>query len=318
MDRVLALWEEVVGIYCLNTIVLNLFYIVGGAHVAWSAKLGAYLHEWDLHHIGPHALVDGRLIARLIAPGRLYLDKVVVGRGGVVSDHTVVQPGAVVAPGAKLRPMTVLLEGMVTDPVVTYQGNPARGVTLREKKADEGEDRQWWMLEASKIVFGLPLTVFLFTYTQIPVLAFFELILRRHPKHGVDDQGPHFRYKALFFFGTLIFASMAVGTVFTICMKWILFGRVRPGERFGLIGLLLLLLLLLSCFDLLSCQSVLICCVSNIFHFNTCSSTTHFVICRVNNLFHFGTCFIWRVIGVVISTFMATHTVVPGGAVCCS
>lgn len=252
MDRVLYIWEEVVGVYCVNTIVLNLFYIFGGAHISWSAKLGAYLHEWDLHHVGPHAEVEGRLIARLISPGRLYLNDVVVGKGAVISDHTVVQPGAVVAPGAKLRPMTVLLEGSTTEPDVTYQGNPARAVTLRAllsrtesldvpgplartesirseteltgiNVTEGSDDKYWWVLEAAKIVFGLPLSVFLFTYCQIPVMAVFELF-----PHG--KQSATFRYKALFFFGTLIFASMAVGMFITICLKWVLFGRVRAGE----------------------------------------------------------------------------------------
>jgi len=238
VDRLMAIWESLIGIFVVDTIVINLFYNLLGAHVAWSASISEFFREMDLVTIREGASVSGKLMPRLLTNEYILFDKVVINSNCKIRDGCVVEPGVSVGKDSTIEPLSRVSTGSKLTPGI-YIGNPIHRIL---PKSSDDKDTSWSLL-CEKV----PLeTVKILTLICLPHLLNFMsapavLLLWWMDPFGlcIFDDGEHLersfgdidiRYYTLVFLATVWVGSVLAMAPFTIIAKWVLAGHVRVGE----------------------------------------------------------------------------------------
>mmetsp|Transcript_2990 Transcript_2990/g.5625 ORF Transcript_2990/g.5625 Transcript_2990/m.5625 type:complete len:1329 (-) Transcript_2990:1920-5906(-) len=92
IQRLFAIWEYAVGIFVMDTPIVNIVYKCLGADVAMSARIQAPFREWDLVSIGPKATVNGFLYPRMFQHKCLHFGQIVIGRAARIETESVLYP----------------------------------------------------------------------------------------------------------------------------------------------------------------------------------------------------------------------------------
>ena len=106
MDRIMDMWESLVGYFIADTLLCTLFYFLMGASITPHAKVACMLREFDLIHISEGADVSGSstLSARTLHVGWIRFDTIQIGADCTVSSKSCVLPGAHLAPRTHVAP----------------------------------------------------------------------------------------------------------------------------------------------------------------------------------------------------------------------
>ena len=120
MDRLMDFWENWVGYFITDTVLVSIFYWLMGASVAWDVS-PPLLREFDLQAIGIGSDVSGAVFARTIEPQWLRLRRVEVGSNCDLKTGSIVMPGCTLGDGTVMEPNSVALEGAVTGASTTWK-----------------------------------------------------------------------------------------------------------------------------------------------------------------------------------------------------
>lgn len=221
MDRLLSVWDLVVGKFVSGTCFYNLFCYLMGAHCPLLlAEITQPLREFDLLYIGEHARIRGNIYCRSLLPGKLFLAPVTLEVGAKIESLAVVLPGCTLAACSILEPLGVLLEGSSTTPGTVYSGNPATAVgKTRCRKTRSAKSlkqaRQFSIAKAATLVINFYIAVTI----AVLVLPLLELV-------GAFPDS--FRYTPVLHVASIVFGGGAILMALTVGLKWLLLGKVRP------------------------------------------------------------------------------------------
>eukprot|EP00050_Salpingoeca_kvevrii_P016229 m.53573 g.53573 ORF g.53573 m.53573 type:complete len:1500 (+) comp6776_c0_seq1:136-4635(+) len=234
VTRLFDLWGTFVGIFLIDTVLMNLFYSLCGAKVAWTARLHSpCIRDCDLVRVGPDASVSSLLQPSAMSADSISFRPISVGQGAKVKSLTTISPGCTVADGSYVAAGASLAAGATTKPDFLYEGTPAfqsRVQLFVDARTAEKDEESGSLSSASTRssfktgVFALSkllalfLSLYIFFYTSCVSLVLWELI-------GIPD----FRYAALLFWVTSYFITGVCVCILAILFKWLLLGRVRPG-----------------------------------------------------------------------------------------
>ena len=240
VDRIFDQWEFFCGSFVKDTIFINIFYRLAGAHVALDASIDAFLREFDLVTIERRASVDGAIFTRLFEPGgTLRFAPVTIEERATVRASAVVMPGTTLEPHADLDHLATTAVGMRLRRGRRYVGSPAQeaddivlGQDENEDPSDENdlekqttnaeEGHSWLLYESMKLMSLIPILYGPFL-TSASVLA---LCLQR-----MDWTEWDFRYRELVYWVMGYAWGITTTVLLTIAAKWLLLGRVRPGNK---------------------------------------------------------------------------------------
>mmetsp|Transcript_16026 Transcript_16026/g.22375 ORF Transcript_16026/g.22375 Transcript_16026/m.22375 type:complete len:254 (-) Transcript_16026:10-771(-) len=162
VDRLLATWEALIGVAVIDTLFLNFFYRLLGAHVPLSGiTLSTFLREPDLVTIGKGCTVEGRLLNRSITPRELILEHIRIGSRCTIGDKTLIEHGSVLEDNVRIHAFGHVPPHVVLPPSSTWVGNPlrqvgnwkgSRGNNGDEKSSLNGTDFKALNLRRNKIV----------------------------------------------------------------------------------------------------------------------------------------------------------------------
>eukprot|EP00050_Salpingoeca_kvevrii_P005214 m.274316 g.274316 ORF g.274316 m.274316 type:complete len:1484 (+) comp11091_c1_seq2:214-4665(+) len=250
VDRLVAFWEQYVGMFIGNTILLTAFYKLCGARIAWSASVkAANLRDFDLIEIGALASVDGMVLAReLSSSDGLMFATTRIGGGATVCGRSLIGAGCRIEEGARLQHGTVLLPFSTAAARTTYAGNPGYVVAAVVRDDDKSfghpdatvvevgaaaaaatatvaasHTKMVWQrlgLELCKLLGMLSTLYIFFLVTMCISASFWELV-------GTRDRG--FRYMALVYWVVTYIIGGLTAAILGVLIKWMLLGRVRPG-----------------------------------------------------------------------------------------
>lgn len=221
LERLLSVWELLVGDLILGTSLYNLFcYLMGARCPIFLAEISSPLREFDLIHIGQHVRIRGSVYCRSLLPGKLYLAPVVLEAGAKLDSLAVMLPGCTLAQCSVLESLGVLLEGSSTAPGTVYSGNPATAVAKTQRQecrtATSVKHARWFSVgKAATLVVNFILAVI--------IGAFFFSALE-----GIGGFPNSFKYSPILYILAVFFGSGFVGLVVAIGLKWLLLGKVRP------------------------------------------------------------------------------------------
>lgn len=221
MDRAMHLWETWIGRFLIGTKFATIFYRLMGANIHPSARVSAFIREFDLVTIGQGASVTYPIRCRKFGRwGRgadgpsLRLRPILIGKGCNIKG--MVSPGAEIGNGASVEPMSVVPEGAQIPYNVVARGNPACG---RGKTA--AVSIEWFpevVLEASKL---------LWLFAELYI---FYAALATSWNLASDIVPSSFRYQALLQVVLMGFVSVALLIFISLLLKWILIGRRVGGS----------------------------------------------------------------------------------------
>eukprot|EP00050_Salpingoeca_kvevrii_P005211 m.274596 g.274596 ORF g.274596 m.274596 type:complete len:1143 (+) comp11091_c1_seq12:635-4063(+) len=131
VDRLVAFWEQYVGMFIGNTVLLTVFYKLCGARIAWTASIkAANLRDFDLLVIESFASVDGTILAReLSASDGLVFAQTRIQQSAIVRVNSFVGAGCTIENHARLLAGTVLAPFSTAAAHTVYEGNPGYVVT---------------------------------------------------------------------------------------------------------------------------------------------------------------------------------------------
>ena len=111
IDRLMDLWENLMGRYILDSFFANIFYKLMGADICMNNEIKSFIREPDLIKLGSGTTLKGRVYCRLIESDFMWFDTVDIGNLCVIDSMSVVLPGTVVDHYTEIRPGSVVLEG---------------------------------------------------------------------------------------------------------------------------------------------------------------------------------------------------------------
>ena len=111
IDRLMDLWENLMGRYILDSFFANIFYKLMGADICMNNEIKSFIREPDLIKLGSGTTLKGRVYCRLIEPDFMWFDTVDIGNLCVIDSMSVVLPGTVITHQTEIRPGSVVLEG---------------------------------------------------------------------------------------------------------------------------------------------------------------------------------------------------------------
>lgn len=182
VERLVAVWEYIVGRFLLETPWLVLVYKLLGAHISWTSSVNAYFRCWDLVTIGPDASVSGLLYPRVFDRHGLRFARIrlrarsSVGSGAVmqapasVAEEVVVEGATVVPPHRELGPRGARWHGNLCRPRKLASKSAAADTTSEVQAADLAADAEpWWLTRALLPVIFLALNVGAFYVANVVI-----------------------------------------------------------------------------------------------------------------------------------------------------
>ncbi|CAB9501939.1 D-alanine--D-alanyl carrier protein ligase [Seminavis robusta] len=220
VDRLIHVWELLVGQFLLETKFVWLFYWLLGADIAWSARVDKFIREWDLVSIGRNTTVGYALKCRKFRPltnesPKLIFRPIIIRPDCQVSG--MICPGAVIGAGSKIERLTVVEEGGQVPSGAIARGNPACNVGVFQCVESD------WKEESLLDVFRI-LWMFLEAYHYSAIYFLANSIL--------EEVLPSWRYDAVLHWFLLFPLSSLFAIVTSIILKWLLIGRRDPSEEY--------------------------------------------------------------------------------------
>ncbi|CAB9496118.1 D-alanine--D-alanyl carrier protein ligase [Seminavis robusta] len=220
MDRLMAVWESLVGPFYVETKYIWIFYWLLGADLAWSAKIESYIREFDLVKVGENATIGHPLKCRTFSQSneecpKMTLRPIVLGNNSKISG--MVSPGAIIGGGSKVEKLTVVGEGAELPNDVLAKGIPAysSGVHHYSEPIQEQEA----MLGVFKTVWPL-----------IEAYHFFTLSFLVHTL--LNQILPSWRYATILHWILLFPASSLLALLTSMALKWLLIGKRDPSDDY--------------------------------------------------------------------------------------
>ncbi|KAJ8612671.1 hypothetical protein CTAYLR_002128 [Chrysophaeum taylorii] len=224
VDRVLDQFNAWVGVFINDTLFINVFYLLMGAHISIHASVENHLlREVDLVSIGPYARASGICYARMFEPsGGMRFARVIIEPHSKIESTAIVMPGCKIEHGAVLEHGAATIAGQLLASENAYRSSPAQlvGVAQKNKPA---LPTGWLAFELLKLA---TLACYLFGSLKASNVLL-EYVLRR-----LDWYSWRFRYRELLYFVMGYFLALFVSAgVGVVVFKWLLIGRLRPGMR---------------------------------------------------------------------------------------
>lgn len=220
IDRLVCLWEECVGWLLLGSSWLTLVYSILGAKVGQGTEINTFFREFDLVTIGCGVCIDGNLLARTFTQKQqLRFRRISVGDEAAIADLAVVLPGCVVGKRVVLMPLGVLREGSITKDNMSYESSPAREHQFIDYASGEKRSRCSILFYDICRLLGLFCLLYLSTGISFPVFFLWQLI---PDSTGISS--------LLSWVLTPFVSTLLLGLPCNIALKWLLVGKVRPGQ----------------------------------------------------------------------------------------
>ncbi|CAB9504320.1 D-alanine--D-alanyl carrier protein ligase [Seminavis robusta] len=221
MDRLIEVWESIAGQFVLETKFIWVFYWLLGADLAWSAKIEAYIREFDLVEVGSNATVGYPIRCRKFSLStgsipRITFHPIIIGKDSQVSG--MVSLGAVIGDGSKVEKLSVVEEGAIVPDGVLAKGNPARhGGSVDHSRSEIWKEN---LLELFKILWMLSETYHFFTLSYLVHITLIQIM-------------PTWRYEIILHWLLLFLASSFLALLTSIPLKWLLIGKRDPCDEYG-------------------------------------------------------------------------------------
>jgi len=224
VDRLVAVWETVVGSLISGTWLANLFYLLMGTDCPlFLASIETSLREFDLVTIGSDAKIRGKVYCRSFAPNRVWFAPVAFGKRCTVESLAVVMPGCVVGEDCTIAPLGVLLESTKTRPNSVYSGNPAFMVEKKDVMPQLMDAGSMAYEACISFIKGLTVLWMMYVASAVVVAVYVEASEVDASLGGIHHYLPLFCGIVAYFGGAIVVAGLS------ICLKWMLLGKVRPG-----------------------------------------------------------------------------------------
>ena len=128
VDRLMEMWESIVGRFVLETKCIWFFYWLLGADLAWTAKIESYIQEVDLVSVGDNTTIGHPINCRKFSHSKgkspkMIFRPIVIGQNCTVQG--MISPGGKLGEAVKVEKLSVVEEGAQVPSNVLAQGNPA-------------------------------------------------------------------------------------------------------------------------------------------------------------------------------------------------
>ncbi|CAB9500940.1 D-alanine--D-alanyl carrier protein ligase [Seminavis robusta] len=220
MDRLVEVWESLVGQFVVETRHIWIFYWLLGADLAWSAKVEAYIREFDLVKVGSNATIGHSLKCRKFSMSsdgspKLTFRPLVIGKSSSISG--MVSPGAKIGDCSKVVKLSVVEDGAQVPDGVLARGNPAFHAGLFE--VSDAESWKTFILDGFKIV-----------WTTVEAYHFFSLSYVVH--FALNEILPSWRYGGILHWILLFPFTSFLALLTSIALKWLLIGKRDPSDEY--------------------------------------------------------------------------------------
>ena len=128
IDRLVAVWEIVIGAFITDTIFMNVVYRLMGSNVAWSASISQFYREFDLVTIGSSSSISGWMYPHQFDKDRLHFGPIVLGHRVSLQSQCVMELRSRAANDVYVLPLSVVPANSSLPAGTTWQGNPLRQV----------------------------------------------------------------------------------------------------------------------------------------------------------------------------------------------
>ncbi|CAB9508019.1 D-alanine--D-alanyl carrier protein ligase [Seminavis robusta] len=220
MDRLIEVWESIVGQFFVETKYIWIFYWLLGADLAWSSKIESYIRECDLVKVGENATIGYPIKCRKFSHSEessptITFRPIVVGSSSNVSG--MISPGANIGDGSKVEKLSVVEEGAQVPEAVLARGNPAynAGTTSHQESSSFEES----MFDFFKVA-----------WISIEAYHFFSLSYLVHIT--LNQILPSWRYEVILHWILLFPASSFLALLTSLILKWTLIGRRDPSDQY--------------------------------------------------------------------------------------
>ncbi|CAB9527783.1 D-alanine--D-alanyl carrier protein ligase [Seminavis robusta] len=223
VDRMMHMWEVLVGRYVLETKFAWTFYWLLGAELAFSTNIDGFMREFDLIKIGKDASLKHLLHCRKFhlsngdtdSPSMTFRP-IIIGKNSTISG--MVSPGASIGDGCKVEKLTCVEEGAMVPDGVVAKGVPACDAgSYQHKESISWEES---ILDAIKIAWMFVEAYHFFALFFL-VNGFLNAIL------------PTWRYATLLHWFLLIPTTSLLAMTTSIILKWLLIGKRDPSQAYG-------------------------------------------------------------------------------------
>ncbi|CAB9525947.1 D-alanine--D-alanyl carrier protein ligase [Seminavis robusta] len=217
VDRILDIWESIVGQFLLETKFIWIFYKILGADLAWSAKIESYIREFDLVTVGKNSVISHPMKCRKFSHSngdgnpKITFYPIVVGKNCKISG--MVSPGTMIGDGSKVEKLSVVDEGAIVPDGVLAQGNPAYNAGLFEHQES---------LHLEESMFD----IFKIFWMVFEAYHFFALSFLVHV--ALNSILPDWRYATILHWILLVPVSSLLALLTSIALKWVLIGKRDP------------------------------------------------------------------------------------------
>jgi len=222
VDRLIHTFEFWVGRFIKDSILLWLVYTLMGAKIHPTAKLDAFVREFDLVSIGPHVALQHQIRCRKFGSWnkdddgpRLWFRSTTIESQATV--RGMVSLGSTVGVKSHVDKLCVLDEGSIIPPNTVASGNPAFSSGTSNPPSPMPIFEQV-MLECTKISWLLAELYLFYCGTFLGQILFNG----RLPSN--------WRLTPLLYWVLIIATSCVFSIVLSIGLKWLLIGRRRPGQ----------------------------------------------------------------------------------------
>ncbi|CAB9525425.1 D-alanine--D-alanyl carrier protein ligase [Seminavis robusta] len=223
LDRLLHMWEVLVGKFAVERKFAWIFYRLLGADLAWSAQIDTFMRESDLIKIGPNVSLKHPLHCRKFHPSNndnfgpsMSFQSIVIGQGSHVSG--MVSPGAIIGESCKVEKQTCVEEGAMVPDGVVANGVPAYNVGSYQ--SPETSSWEECILDAFKIA-----------WTLVETYHFFALSFLVH--EFLNHIIPASRYSTLLHWFLLFPMAALLAMTTSIILKWLLIGKQDPSKEYN-------------------------------------------------------------------------------------
>ncbi|CAB9496884.1 D-alanine--D-alanyl carrier protein ligase [Seminavis robusta] len=220
VDRLIDLWEAIVGQFFVGTKYIWIFYRLLGADVAWSAKIESCMREFDLVKVGSNATIGHMINCRKFSQSadsgpKLTFRPILIGNDCTIAG--MVSPGAKIGDGSRVEKLSVVEEGAMVPHGVLAKGNPAcHAGSFEHTKSEYWEES---MLDIFKIV-----------WTIVEAYHFFALSYLVHMT--LNQLLPSWRYATLLHWFLLVPGTSFLAILTSIPLKWLLIGKRDPTDEY--------------------------------------------------------------------------------------
>ncbi|CAB9514439.1 D-alanine--D-alanyl carrier protein ligase [Seminavis robusta] len=220
VDRLVEVWESLVGHLVVETKFIWIFYWLLGADLARTTKIKSFIREFDLVKVGGNSVISHPVKCRKFSQSRetgptITFRPIMVGEKCQVSG--MVSLGASIGDDSKVEKLSVVEEGSQVPDGVLARGNPACNAG-----SFEPSNSKYWeesLLDAFKIVW-----LFLEAY------HYFALSFLVHAT--LNKILPSWRYASILHWFLLFPFSSFLGLLTSIALKWFLIGKRDASDEY--------------------------------------------------------------------------------------